>query len=891
MDICRPITFYNNFVPPSKNEQKWEYEALGYYDGIDIGENIIDSQEVFSFAKLWEVLEEKAENFCGCYNAQTIYAFRSESEADKIKDSMFWKKEYEENGIVIFYPFLLIMMIRLNLSSDKVNLFRRDIEAGAYGENLLVITYLSLDNNDVIVMVKSQKYEDAAKFIFQLHYHNNSVGDGEKRTVIYDSFSVCGIKKEYINSADLNLFDQDQKIEKVCIRVIEKSPGATYVMKEALNKCFGDCVKTYPVLGCEDEIFLLDNISAEKFWRMYRDCDGILSNSNKEIYQQSVFGMTTLILLSEGNKNEQGIHLTMYGEKKKKVKNMCQELRKEFLNIGLNEKNREKMYLKAILQIINSLQKYEYMDYVDYTYMVLYFPMKMLLELIKQEKANQKKEIGESTEILHGISGFFYAINLLAQNSVRLERQFIQSVDLNARIYEAPVQLNAFYAAYFSLLRDILNEGVREGYNYEFMICPGVAEYLNVQRVLPRASREKRLLLVKIPEHQIYDVKNQLIVMAHEAAHFVGRDIRCREYRHELMIEAIVKSVSTFLILDKEMHTYCTERAIKKFEEKYFLALQDELKEYYKGIEDDEIRIKEDRYHTEYMREDLWICAQSVLLGKEDLLDEIGKDAFEEFGQDVELKKLDAVDKLQGLKQFKLDFLENKKIFLIRATIPEITLSDECCINNIVDSNIHIVKEAFADIISVLLLRLSPEEYIESLCNSFEQIQKLQGHIRMIEWRIVFVIRVMMNSSDNDIKKVWDLGNLNHIAEIQKNEDKKNLMRRVLNLLENYLLSAKNIFELYEEDEKREEDERIFGEIRGINRLYNKDVSNVFIMYLEECCRRFYDKEKRGVYKEEELKELRGIWTSLKEVKRVDDYIIKIRGFIEKYEQKWILAE
>lgn len=149
-----------------------------------------------------------------------------------------------------------------------------------------------------------------------------------------------------------------------------------------------------------------------------------------------------------------------------------------------------------------------------------------------------------------------------------MERQFIQSVDLNARIYEAPVQLNAFYAAYFSLLRDILNEGVGAGYNYEFMICPGVAEYLNVQRVLPRASREKRLLLVKIPEHQIYDVKNQLIVMAHEAAHFVGRDIRCREYRHELMIEAIVKSVSTFLILDKEMHTYCTERAIKKFEEK-----------------------------------------------------------------------------------------------------------------------------------------------------------------------------------------------------------------------------------------------------------------------------------------------------------------------------------
>lgn len=882
MNICRPITFYNNFVPPSERIQKWEYEALGYYDGIDIGENIITNDGNFNFTTLWENLENKVKDFCGCYNARTLFAFRFEDENIQVRDAKFWKKEQIKNNKIVYYPFLFIMMVRLNLSAGNVKTFREEIEKYQSSENLLIITYLSLDNNDVIIAIKSKRYEDGAKFIFQLHY-NPKIANKNEQMAIYDSFSVGGVKKEYVNSYDWKLFSREQNIERICIRVIEKAPGTIQMMKNAMNYCFGDKVKTYPVLGCEDEVFLLENIPADKFWKLYKDDEGILCNSNKGIYQNSVFGMTTLILQPVENREEL---IKICGKKKKKVKKMCEELRKEFLAIGLNEKIREKMYLKSILQIINSLQKYENMDYVDYTYIVLYAPMNMLLELVKMEKENQKNEIEEQEEILHGISGFFYAINLLAQNSTRLERQFIQSVDLNARIYEAPVQLNAFYFAYFSLLRDILNKGVGEEYNYEFMICPGMAEYLNVQRVLPRASRKKRLLLVEIPEHQIYNVRNQLMVMAHEAAHFVGRDIRCREYRHELIVQVIAKSVSTFLILDEEMHPYCAAKSIKKFEEKYLKALQNELEAFYHELEEKNIRIGEDRFHTEYMKDDLRIYAQSALLGKEDLWDEIGKEALERFARSMELENLDIADKLLKLRQFKTEFLENKKTFLIRMTIPETTLSDECCINNIVDSSIHLMKETFADIISVLLLQLSPEEYIESLFYSSEQVQELQGHIRLIEWRIALVIRVMMYNIRGGFTVKWKLESLKHMVELQVNEKQKKLAKRIVYLLENYLLTSKTIFEIYNEDNQREM--QVFGERRGTNRLYNKEVTNMFIDYLKQCCDKFYKKETEGIYGGE-LKELRKIWENLKKIENVEKYIIDIRSFIEKYEQKWIL--
>lgn len=883
MNICRPITFYNNFVPPSTEVQEWKYETLGYYDGVDIDENIISFRDEFNLKILWENLEKKAEKLSGRYNAQTLYAFRTEDENTKISDRIFWKEGMQ--GEEIIYPFLFIMMVRLNLPANKVKTVREKIEDAEYDSGLKAITYLSLDNNDMIVVLKSKTYKAAAGFIDCFHKQYTR-GNTQQKELIYDSFSVGGIRKEYINSLNISASDDSSVIERVCIRAIEREPGAVETMKKGLTGCFGEGkVDSYPVLGCEDEVFLLNNIPSDKFWKLYENREGMLSSSNEGVYQKSVYGMTTLILQKRDHSLHMGWMEDIHGEAQLKVKKMCEDLRNELLNIRMKDTIRGRMYFKATLQIINALQKYEYMEYADYTYIILYHPMKMLLKLIQEERKHQEEREDEQIENLQQISDFFYAINLLAQNSIRLERQFIQSVDLNARIYEAPVQLNAFYASYFSLLKDILNSGMKES-DYEFMICPGMAEYLNVRRVLPNASRKNRLLLVEVPEHQIYDVRNQLMVMAHEAAHFVGRDIRHRTERHKMMLKVIVNSVSTFLVLDEGMHPFCTEESIKAFENEYGLELENATKAYYTEIEKDKFRIAEDRYHTEYMREDLWICAQAVLIENEDLLDRIGKAAFDRFGREMDLQNLDAVKKLQEFRRFKSEFWENKKAFLARITVPEITLSDECCINTIVDSNIHFMKEAFADSISVLLLRLSPEEYIESLLGSSEQIGKLQGHIRTIEWRIALVSKVVPDCCDEETKKLWEMGQLKRAAEESENGELKNIMKRVTGLLENYLSGVKSIFEIYEEDEERDGGERLFLERRAINRLYNREVSNVFIEYLKLCCKMFYDKEKY-IY-QKDISRLRDIWGKLKNIDNIEDYIINIRSFIEDYKKEKI---
>lgn len=544
-------------------------------------------------------------------------------------------------------------------------------------------------------------------------------------------------------------------------------------------------VHRYPVLGCEDEVILLEDISWRELWRMYRDMSGCLSNSNG-VYNASVKGITTLILQGRNTaESQKGISMAMNGDLPKKVKNVCKELRKECLGFydtikGGNE-DPERMYYKAILQIINSLQKYASQEYVDYTYVTLYKPMKMLLLLMKEAKSQDRENI------LDEISRFFYAINLLTQNSVRLERQFIQSVELNVRIYEAPVQLSTFYAAYFSLLRDILNQNSGAGHSYEFMICPGMTEHLNVRKLFPKASRTKRLLLVEIPENQMFNIKNQLIMMVHEAAHFVGRNIRQRRKRYRYMLRAITQSVATFLILDKDMHQYCRRESVKQFEMIYFDELKKEAETYDRKLREisNGDREVEGRFYAEYMRDDLKICSQNVLLGNMELLDGIGGNAFYWKFNSYQMRGKDPSEKVKIQQNFKMEFQENKTKFLIQMLLPSDTLSDERCIENIVDNNIHLFKESFADLMSVLLLELTEKEYIDTILQVARR-EDTKKPFNTAMWRIALVIKTMCGERGEGNFK-WEMDTLKELAQEEKDEKKSELIKSVLELVENYL--------------------------------------------------------------------------------------------------------
>ena len=43
-NIGRPFTLYSDFLPPGKESREWQYLAFGYFDGVNVGDNLFEKQ-------------------------------------------------------------------------------------------------------------------------------------------------------------------------------------------------------------------------------------------------------------------------------------------------------------------------------------------------------------------------------------------------------------------------------------------------------------------------------------------------------------------------------------------------------------------------------------------------------------------------------------------------------------------------------------------------------------------------------------------------------------------------------------------------------------------------------------------------------------------------------
>ena len=87
-NIGRPFTLYSDFLPSGKESRKWQYLAFGYFDGVNVGDNLFEDGE-WNFEKMWQHSEKEKDILDGSYTEQTVFGFRTEEEEDE-SDEKFW---------------------------------------------------------------------------------------------------------------------------------------------------------------------------------------------------------------------------------------------------------------------------------------------------------------------------------------------------------------------------------------------------------------------------------------------------------------------------------------------------------------------------------------------------------------------------------------------------------------------------------------------------------------------------------------------------------------------------------------------------------------------------------------------------------------------------------
>lgn len=855
-NICRPLIFYNNFVPPIKEVQNWRYCAFGTLDGIDIGENIAEKDEQI-LNSVWKHQQKFCKQLNGKYMAQVIYAIKyDEWEVDQ----NFWREETDSE-----YPFAFF--IRVQCRGDINVLWQR---RSAYQErlnrvgNIVANVYLTYDNSDLIIILKTATYRQGSAIVNTLHQGSNFIGESNGYCVLKNSFTVLAVRQSVIDVSEKLRIDDE--IQQVDIRFIEKKGNGIAKIEEKLkadikNATGVRCIRKQ-VLGADDEVITFYDIPWKIFLSFYKNLNGTLSNANDE-YKQFVLGTTAIIMEQAGivdgmlemtenleqlavNQREQEYaESARYGRYIDKMADKLAQIR-DFEDQGL---------CKSLEVIVNALAKFKQPAFSDYLFVTIIRPLDCLLDLII---SNAREGRGARFDNRNAYWDFIKSFNMYTQNSIRSDRHSMQVMDLNAKIYDIPIKLNAFYNAYIFRVCDLLNKQSGK-IEYNFFAMPGMDYKVKVMELYKRVNDKRRFIQVEIPEQKYYDMKGTMIVLTHEVAHYVGRMVRKREYRYQNYIQNIAHIYIIYVVYMYNKYNrehgdrlrsidFDTESLAKRMEVMLTSAMERETKDSY---------VKENKIDMDYLvqRADCNIIIEKITKGKEYYqsymsfikehsgnamlgvmlycIEDVFAPVIYDMGKEEAKDFLNLVHQIT--ERFLSEYHENSTMLSMRtATERLVTMYEEC----------------FADLMSILLLQLTPSEYIESFVDNALEQGITEGELADYDYvfRALFVMVCMVDQDGVSSWTVEEIGKLGEgfggkmveelallyklyccteqnpydIAFYDKNCTHIFKDRKIIENISDYLLQCKNEYFVIKDKFYSEQDNRILDIIRDLYK-FSKD--------------------------------------------------------------------
>ena len=875
-NIGRPFTLYSDFLPSCKDSRKWQYLAFGYFDGVNVGDNLFENGE-WDFEKMWQHSEREKDVLDGNYTEQTIFGFRTEEEEDGA-DEKFWSSVESDQ-----YPFVFFVLVQDELCGESLSKLCKDRkrleEDLSANEGVIAISYLTLDSSDLLLVLACKEYSAGARLIDSFH-------TGREGSVLRDngwnlcySYTVSAIRKSFLNDMD-KINALKETLHSAYIHVIEIHSGSVDQVYRDIVDQYSNEIEKNAVLGCNDDLIVMKEVPWSFFLKFYQDNTGVLNHSCPA-YQKNIIGVTTII----GEKEEKRV--IKEGGINNHFHTMSGNLRKECKALRLDhDSSRGKVVRKELLSVLNSLEKYEKAPFHDYIFVSAMRPMKMLIEMVKE--ADKEENVDKY--------GFFYdfltSFNMYTQNSVRSDRQFTEVPDFNIRIYDIPAKMNALYNALIYDLKSLLNGlGSNEKeHAYEFLTCPGVANDMQVREVYPELIEDKRLFLVDMPEKQVYSPKWMFIMLTHEISHFVGRKIRMRDFRYKCVVRMLSDVITGYFyqklseyIGDQEHFDSITQTDDGvSYWQVFRNQVAEQLERYMKWEREDEFI--DVRYKKESLDEDArewWKKRLELYGGHSDMLTRLMVDHVCRVCQEQDLYTY--LVKREYLYQLKI----NKKREAARAAEEKLRDHFEewawefCKISDwnpcdwgarsVMKSLMYLLKECFADLGAVIILELSVKEYLDAiLFSAYDQGMAADTLItrRADMVRGALVCLCMINDEENCPQR-WTFDEVFHV--IEKKGDAAKLAAA--------LWTEMGIYEKNFNNEPWEA-----GQEKSI--LYSGSVLENALRYLVEC-RKNFESHLVGDMKQMQKRILNmfGIFSE----KNVEQVILTIREYIDIYQQ--ILAE
>lgn len=863
---CRPILLHNEFLPAISGPRQWDYQVLGYYDGITVLENTVIEctgrlKNLFDICAEYEGEERP-------YLTQFLFGFHSGSK----NEEQFWKNKYP-------FTYLCLMQFDHRYIKDYKNYLddakyiKDEVESLQLqaDERFVTQSYYTLDNTDLLLIIKCQKSDTGARLINNLH---EDIGRKHPFRVL-NTYSILALKKDDINKK-INPFDEKDKIDLLEIRLVESRPGSVAGLfdmlyqeikqeveaernldGEELEKETDRRISRKALLGAEDEAIMIKEMPWNRLVNYYKDKNGVFCNSNEcvRIYANAV-SCKIMIPLKEKIKTvvkEDSSDVT-----KVKAK-LCTNLYKMIeLNYKYKKDERSQAEKKTLMMIVNALSRFEYSYYSgnrafsDYSFYQMYWPFYLFVQLLN----NSKMDLQLYNE---SYFSFIKAMILRTQNFSKPDRVYTQITDFNIRYFDIPSKLVAIYSAFVYYLKKVLNKGEKR---YEFLICPGFNSKVSVKEVFERTNENERyrLFMLEIPEQQLYDPKTMMVILGHEIAHFVGTDTRNRILRKDIILDISVRLILVGMRGYLEKHKVFQ---IKMTEKEICDGLDKEMNQM--------IRLYMDRYKDRDFFSDKYPDKGDAVIENNCRFIEKYSDYSEVlmkylFSSIEELLNCQGVnifsflikkDFEEGLKKGKLKYEDRDRFYSekqkeLRTCIQSLLGNSKeensmFTIQNEIEYIVYFLKECYADLICILLLELSVKEYLSaferSLSDRGQEVKELLN--TEVLTRITLVIAAM-GADQTDVRLQMSGIHMFHWKNEQFSD--KNNWDSQMQELNDYIHMFSHV---YLEKEMKMDPAAFIESDRNV--IYDNKILRKIVTYLKKCKRDFYMNVQKAEYENMKL--------------------------------------
>lgn len=724
----------------------------------------------------------------------------SKKENDITNNQMFFLFK-DENVDTFFnnnnWNFQFVTFVYVKDKTPPKNTFNKKYSDYLKYENENLKIFDTLDNASFIAITRSLKYKEGLQNVLNLSF---GISDN------YCFTSVC------LN----NKYHEVNQVERLNLKInFSINDYSNFYRKEKLLFPQNFRHTNGYHLGNKDGYYSYSKVTVENIYDIYND----LKENIASISEFSISINSSITIDEEFLELKERVNTVSTIDNTNERKRALQQIKNSLSDIKDNL-----IYVLELkynlLYLISNLNKMVHLKYCDYAYLSI-FPSLNILKDNFGFLINNNVSKYELRNLYSYIRNAEKLIDLVSNSSYHTAHDTILKYEHN----EICGKIVTFYNVYLNKLVKEISTNCNNEYRYSFLVVPQLCTHIVVKVINDENLKNNgtlnpgdRVLLVKIPVNDIYNIPDVLISLTHESGHFIGNEMRCRKSRFKylnIILANIVLNSFFKGIINEQMNSEQI-KGIHIIQELLYETTLSKCEFYEKKFENENKGNNDLLYYlANYDKYILKNIIKDINEEKNGILSKLGS-----YYEDIILANNNSqlvLNSIELIKDFKNKINLNSYYFINR-TKKSLYFD--------MHSVLKIMRECYADLFAIKLLGIDCDNYLKELYNNHYKIGKIDINksfylraaliCEVLEWDTV-----KNQKNYNIITDINDIrGHLNNIKCINEKSNVEilrpfNLGGVWLNTV-NYLKECRDLFE-QESNNSMKNCYNLFKELNEVN--------------------------------------------------------------------------